>query len=104
MAPVGLVDALGWLSSPEVGIASLVVFFILSVTLLALCVRCHRNTANAYDVNMGTTSKGAKAPKGTSGKKTGAAAPDPGVATDSSWRNYKNMPPSTLDREKNMRS
>lgn len=42
MAPVGLVNMLGWCSSPEVGIISLVAFFILSITLLALCAKCHR--------------------------------------------------------------
>lgn len=42
MAPVGMVGALGWLSSPELGIVSLVVFFVLGVALLALCVQCHR--------------------------------------------------------------
>ncbi|XP_077950062.1 uncharacterized protein LOC120808057 isoform X2 [Gasterosteus aculeatus] len=102
MAPVGMVGALGWLSSPELGIVSLVVFFVLGVALLALCVQCHRNSADAYDVNMGTMSKGAKTPKKTPTAKTGGA--DPGVATDTTWRNYKNMPPSTLEREKNMRT
>ncbi|KAG8011103.1 hypothetical protein GBF38_005762 [Nibea albiflora] len=55
MAPIGTVDMLGWFSSPEVGIISLVVFLILSITLVGLCARCHRNSGNAYDVN-GTTS------------------------------------------------
>ncbi|XP_035861360.1 uncharacterized protein LOC118495919 isoform X3 [Sander lucioperca] len=51
MAPVGMVGMLGWVSSPELGVISLVVFLVLSVTLLALCIRCQRKTANAYAVN-----------------------------------------------------
>lgn len=42
MAPVGMVSTLGWFSSPEVGIISLVAFLVLSITLLALCARCYR--------------------------------------------------------------
>lgn len=42
MAPVGLVSTLGWFSSPEVGIISLVVFLILSISLVALCANCRR--------------------------------------------------------------
>lgn len=42
MAPLGMVDTLGWFSSPEAGIISLVVFVILSITLVALCGSCHR--------------------------------------------------------------
>ncbi|KAK9531108.1 hypothetical protein VZT92_010552 [Zoarces viviparus] len=97
MAPVGMVSALGWLSSPEVGIISLIVFLILSVTLLTLCARCQRNTGNAYDVNAGMTTNGGGGPNGTAGTKTGGGA-DPGVT--SPWRDHRSMPPSTLDRPK----
>lgn len=42
MAPVGVTGMLSWVSTPEVGIASLVVFIILSIALLALCAQCTR--------------------------------------------------------------
>ncbi|XP_071334688.1 uncharacterized protein [Trachinotus anak] len=96
MAPVGTVDMLGWFSSPEVGIISLVVFLILSVTLLALCAKCHRNTSNAYDVS-GTTTDGAGGANGNAGTKTGGTT-DPGSTAYSTWRDHRNMPPSTLER------
>ncbi|KAM3603100.1 uncharacterized protein V6R79_016575 [Siganus canaliculatus] len=58
MAPTGMVDTLGWFSSPEVGIISLVVFLVLSISLVVLCMRCNRQSGNAYDVS-GTTTSGA---------------------------------------------
>lgn len=42
MAPLGMVDMLSGASSPEVGIISLVVFLVLSITMVGLCARCHR--------------------------------------------------------------
>lgn len=42
MAPVGMVSMTGWFTSPEVGIISLIVFLILSITLVALCTGCKR--------------------------------------------------------------
>ncbi|KAG7509588.1 hypothetical protein JOB18_048878 [Solea senegalensis] len=92
MAPLGLVDTLGWFSSPEVGIISLVAFFILGVALLALCAQCRRNPSNAYDVN-GTTTDGG-------GTRSAATVSGPGVSTSSTWRNHNNMPVNTLDRQK----
>ncbi|GLD59559.1 zinc finger protein 395-like isoform X1, partial [Lates japonicus] len=78
MAPLGMVDTLGWFSSPEAGIISLVVFLILSITLVALCGSCHRNSTNAYDVS-GITTDGAGGANGTAGTKT-AGSTDPGQA------------------------
>ncbi|KAK5610505.1 hypothetical protein CRENBAI_003834 [Crenichthys baileyi] len=79
---------MSWFSSPEVGIFSLVAFFILSITLLALCARCNRGS-NAYDVNGTKTDGGANW-----NIKAGAAD----VETQTTWRDHKNMPPSTLRR------
>lgn len=89
MAPIGMVGSLGWLSSPEVGIVSLVVFLVLGVTLLALCARCQRKTINAYDMKGGATTDGAGKSNGT----TSGGATDPG-----GWRDHKSMPPSTLPK------
>lgn len=49
MAPIGMAGMLSWCSSVEVGIISLVVFLILSITLLALCVKCHRWGKHNYE-------------------------------------------------------
>ncbi|CAJ1077209.1 hypothetical protein INR49_004388 [Xyrichtys novacula] len=88
MAPLGMVDLMGWASTPEVGIISLIVFLVLSVTLVALCARCHRGSGNAYDIN-GTTNEGAD---GMDDTKTGGADP-----AYSNWRDHK-LPPNTLER------
>ncbi|KAI9517273.1 hypothetical protein NQZ68_008533 [Dissostichus eleginoides] len=95
LASTGMADMLGWVSSPEVGIISLVVFFIIGVALLGLCARCQRNTGNAYDVNatMPDVERGAN---GNAGDKGNAGANDPGAST--TWRSHGNMPPSTLER------
>lgn len=90
MAPIGVVDMLGGFSSPEVGIISLVVFLVLSITLVALCARCNRNSGNAYDVS-GTTTDGANGTAGT--KARGTSAPE------TSWRTH-DMPASTLERNR----
>lgn len=89
-----MVGTLGWFSSPEVGIISLVVFLVLSITLLALCARCNRGSSNAYDVS-GTThsDKGAGA-NGTTVTKSGVTV-DSGTT---SWRDHRTMPPNTLER------
>lgn len=79
----------GWFTSPEVGIISLIVFLILSITLVALCNGCKRSSGNAYDVS-GTTTDGAN---GTAGTKSGITNPD-----FVSWRSHKDMPANTLDR------
>ncbi|TWW68308.1 hypothetical protein D4764_19G0001060 [Takifugu flavidus] len=92
MAPVGMVSMTGWFTAPEVGIISLIVFLILSITLVALCNGCKRSSGNAYDVNSATTDGGAGA-NGTAGTKSGVTNPD--FVT---WRNHADMPPSTLDR------
>lgn len=42
MAPLGMVSMLGWHSSPEVGIISLIAFLVLSIVLVAICTQCHR--------------------------------------------------------------
>lgn len=42
MAPVGMVSMTGWFTAPEVGIISLIVFLIISITLVALCNGCKR--------------------------------------------------------------
>ncbi|KAL3052888.1 hypothetical protein OYC64_005414 [Pagothenia borchgrevinki] len=89
LASTGMADMLGWVSSPEVGIISLVVFFIIGVALLGLCARCQRNTGNAYDVN-------ATMPDVEKGANGNAGANDPGAST--TWRSHGNMPPSTLER------
>ncbi|KAK5853297.1 hypothetical protein PBY51_007095 [Eleginops maclovinus] len=95
LASKGMADMLGWVSSPEVGIISLVVFFVIGVALLALCARCQRNTGNAYDVNttMPDAEKGANRSAGANGS---AGANDPGAST--TWRSHGSMPPSTLQR------
>ncbi|CAK6963147.1 hypothetical protein INR49_004388 [Scomber scombrus] len=96
MAPVGTVDMLGWFSSPEVGIISLIVFLVLSITLVALCARCRRNSGNAYDVSGGgaTQTDGVVAANDT--KTSGPT--DSGAVAYSTWRNHKDMPASTLER------
>ncbi|XP_035861361.1 uncharacterized protein LOC118495919 isoform X4 [Sander lucioperca] len=88
MAPVGMVGMLGWVSSPELGVISLVVFLVLSVTLLALCIRCQRKTANAYAVNETPTDG-----KGGANGNTDTRMGDSGT----SWRTHQ-MPASTLER------
>lgn len=95
MAPVGMVGVLGWFSSPEVGIISLIVFLILSITLVALCARCNRSTGNGYDVS-GTTTNRAGGASGTAGTKTGGTT-NSGAVAYADWRDHK-MPPSTLER------
>ncbi|KAF3702585.1 hypothetical protein EXN66_Car018273 [Channa argus] len=98
MAPLGMVGTLGWFSSLEVGIISLVVFLILSVTVLALCALCTRSTENAYDVT-GSKTDGVGGANGNVGTKTGGTA-DQGTTSGSTWRHHKNMPPTTLERKK----
>ncbi|MEQ2269237.1 hypothetical protein XENORESO_001738 [Xenotaenia resolanae] len=88
MAPIGMDIVMSWFSSPEVGIISLVAFFILSITLLALCARCNRGS-NAYDVN-GTMTDG--------GANGNIKAGDADVETQTAWRDHKSMPASTLRR------
>ncbi|KAM4633102.1 uncharacterized protein ACJ7VT_015647 [Polymixia lowei] len=96
MAPLGMtgmlgdLQSLGWSSSPMVGIISLCVFLILSITLLALCLRCRRNSGNAYDVN---GAQQTDVQDGVSGTKQ---ANDPNVAY-SPWRDHKSMPANTLE-------
>lgn len=97
MAPIGMVGILGEIVTPEVGIISAVVFLVLSITALALCGQCHRTSGKAYDVN-GTMNEGASVPNGTTDTKT-ANSTDPSIAS-SSWRDHRNMPPSTLERTK----
>ncbi|KAF1376312.1 hypothetical protein PFLUV_G00210200 [Perca fluviatilis] len=88
MAPVGTVGMLGWVSSTEVGVISLVVFLVLSVALLALCTMCQRKTANAYSVNQTTTDG-----KGRANGNTDTRMGDSGT----SWRTHQ-LPASTLER------
>ncbi|KAM7368243.1 hypothetical protein PAMP_014483 [Pampus punctatissimus] len=96
MAPVGMVDMLGWFSTPEVGIISLVVFLVLSITLVALCARCHRNSSNAYDVSGGPTQTDGAVVTNTQTSGT----TDQGTVSYSTWRDHKDMPPNTLERSK----
>ncbi|KAG7244250.1 hypothetical protein INR49_004388 [Caranx melampygus] len=96
MAPVGTVDMMGWFSSPEVGIISLVVFLVLSATLLALCAKCNRKSTNAYQINGGKT-EGAGGANGAVATKTGGMD-TPDSSGSSTWKNHRNMPPSTLER------
>lgn len=42
MAPLGMVSMLGWHSSPEGGIISLIAFLVLSIVLVAICTQCRR--------------------------------------------------------------
>ncbi|XP_070705693.1 uncharacterized protein [Pempheris klunzingeri] len=95
MAPVGMVGMLDWFSSPEVGIISLITFFILSITLLALCASCQRNSGNTYDVS-GTATDGAGGANGTAGTKTGGTT-DSDTLAYSNWRNHT-LPANTLER------
>ncbi|XP_078145952.1 uncharacterized protein LOC144542745 [Centroberyx gerrardi] len=100
MAPVGMAHMLGelrsvvWSSSPEVGIISLFILLILSITLLALCLKCRRNTGNAYDVS-GTTTDGPGGANGTAGAKKGA---NDGNVAYTEWRDHRSMPANTLER------
>ncbi|KAK5880459.1 hypothetical protein CesoFtcFv8_023483 [Champsocephalus esox] len=97
LASMGMADMLGWVSSPEVGTISLVVFFIIGVALLGLCARCQRNTGNAYDVNA-TVPDVERGANGNAGVNVNTGANDPGDST--TWRNHRNMPPSTLERSR----
>ncbi|XP_077366838.1 uncharacterized protein LOC144010392 [Festucalex cinctus] len=55
MAPIAMFDALSSFSSAEVGIISLIIFLIVSISLVALCNDCQKGSGNAYDVNKGAT-------------------------------------------------
>ncbi|KAM4522936.1 uncharacterized protein PAE49_002443 [Odontesthes bonariensis] len=95
MAPVGMVGVMSWFSSPEVVIISLVAFLILSITLLALCAKCHRGSSNAYDVS-GTKTNGAGENGDTDKRSEETNGPE--TAVYSEWRSHNDMPPSTLQR------
>ncbi|KAF7664329.1 hypothetical protein LDENG_00180500 [Lucifuga dentata] len=102
MAPVGMVDMLGEMRSlasfsmfsTPLGIISLTVFLILSITVFTLCGQCHRNTGNTYNVNGETQTDGAGGANGT----TGQGATDPETVTYAAWKDHKSMPASTLER------
>ncbi|KAM4713009.1 uncharacterized protein FYW61_020167 [Anableps anableps] len=85
MAPIGMDGVMSWVSSPEVGIISLVAFLILSITLLAICANCNRGS-NAYDVNSKTNDRGANGSTNPGGE------PD-----DIKWRPHI-LPENTLKR------
>ncbi|KAL0967169.1 hypothetical protein UPYG_G00248670 [Umbra pygmaea] len=98
MAPVGLVgltDVSIWASSsPEVCFLSLLLFLILTITVLTVCIKCHRKQANQMDATYGgqTIDK-----KDTSTTQNSFSYDDNNQdATLPSWRHHKNMPESKL--------
>ncbi|KAM9779427.1 uncharacterized protein ACBT44_000836 isoform 1-T2 [Syngnathus typhle] len=83
MAPIPMFDMMSSFSSAEAGIISLVIFLILSISLVALCTICQKSSSTAYDVNGGGTA--------TDGRDSNYTA----------WRDHKSMPKSTLERSVN---